>query len=138
MFVHFCFYLEFPSFSLLILHLIMSGDTPEPLSTEQPENSNDLEKKMKSDLLAKCHEPKDSLFSSTSNYTNYRGLLNLCIILLVISFFSCLLCFFFTILITFSLLIVIFLFFSFRFFQILELLLKIYLNMEYSLIPSNG
>ncbi|CAG2123467.1 unnamed protein product, partial [Medioppia subpectinata] len=28
------------------------------------------------------HEPKDSLFSSSSGYTNYRGLLNLCIILL--------------------------------------------------------
>ncbi|CAG2111530.1 unnamed protein product [Medioppia subpectinata] len=31
------------------------------------------------------HEPKDSLFSSSSGYTNYRGLLNLCIILLVLS-----------------------------------------------------
>jgi len=32
-----------------------------------------------------CHNMKDSLFSSSSNYTNYRGLLNLCFILLVVS-----------------------------------------------------
>ncbi|KAG1664886.1 Diacylglycerol O-acyltransferase 1 [Nymphon striatum] len=32
-----------------------------------------------------CHYPQDSLLSSSSGYTNYRGLLNLCIILLVIS-----------------------------------------------------
>ncbi|XP_076332278.1 diacylglycerol O-acyltransferase 1-like [Tachypleus tridentatus] len=31
------------------------------------------------------HEPKDSLLSFSSGYTNYRGLLNLCIILLVLS-----------------------------------------------------
>ena len=35
-------------------------------------------------LLFRVHEPKDSLFSSSSGYTNYRGLLNLCVILLVI------------------------------------------------------
>ena len=34
--------------------------------------------------LFRCHEPKDSLLSSSANYTNYRGILNLCIILLVI------------------------------------------------------
>lgn len=32
-----------------------------------------------------CHSPQDSLLSSSSGYTNYRGLLNLCIILLVLS-----------------------------------------------------
>ncbi|CAG2111531.1 unnamed protein product [Medioppia subpectinata] len=36
-------------------------------------------------LYYRVHEPKDSLFSSSSGYTNYRGLLNLCIILLVLS-----------------------------------------------------
>ena len=30
-----------------------------------------------------CHKIRDSLFSSSSNYTNYKGLLNLCFILLV-------------------------------------------------------
>lgn len=33
----------------------------------------------------RCHKPQDSLFTSSSGYTNYRGLLNLCIILLVLS-----------------------------------------------------
>ncbi|RWS23904.1 diacylglycerol O-acyltransferase 1-like protein [Leptotrombidium deliense] len=32
-----------------------------------------------------CHEPKDSLLTSSSGYTNYRGLLNLCIVLLLLS-----------------------------------------------------
>lgn len=32
-----------------------------------------------------CHKPRDSLLSSSSGYTNYRGVLNLCIILLVLS-----------------------------------------------------
>ncbi|RWS08694.1 diacylglycerol O-acyltransferase 1-like protein [Dinothrombium tinctorium] len=32
-----------------------------------------------------CHEPKDSLLTSSSGYTNYRGLLNLCIVLLILS-----------------------------------------------------
>lgn len=31
------------------------------------------------------HEQRDSLFSSSSGYTNYRGFLNLCILLLVVS-----------------------------------------------------
>lgn len=35
--------------------------------------------------LDRCHRIRDSLLSSSSNYTNYRGLLNLCIILLVVS-----------------------------------------------------
>ncbi len=34
------------------------------------------------------HSPKVSLLSSTSGYTNYRGLLNLCIILLVTNLFK--------------------------------------------------
>lgn len=32
-----------------------------------------------------CHVPRDSLLSSSSGYTNYRGLLNLCIVLLILS-----------------------------------------------------
>lgn len=32
-----------------------------------------------------CHKPQDSLLTSSSGYTNYRGVLNLCIILLVLS-----------------------------------------------------
>lgn len=48
---------------------IKSNDPPMDRSTE----------------VTRCHEPRDSLLSSTSNYTNYRGLLNLCIILLVLS-----------------------------------------------------
>jgi hypothetical protein len=35
-----------------------------------------------------CHEPRDSLFSSTSGYTNYRGFLNLALIMLVSLFNS--------------------------------------------------
>lgn len=34
-------------------------------------------------LAFRCHKIRDSLFSSSSNYTNYKGLLNLCFILLV-------------------------------------------------------
>lgn len=30
-----------------------------------------------------CHQTTDSLFSSTSGFSNYRGLVNLCIVLLV-------------------------------------------------------
>ncbi|XP_054164354.1 diacylglycerol O-acyltransferase 1-like [Oppia nitens] len=46
----------------------------------------DLEKKSRREQADQpVHEPKDSLFSSSSGYTNYRGLLNLCIILLVLS-----------------------------------------------------
>ncbi|XP_067934276.1 diacylglycerol O-acyltransferase 1-like isoform X1 [Watersipora subatra] len=33
----------------------------------------------------KCHQHTDSLFSSTSGFSNYRGLINLCIVLLVLS-----------------------------------------------------
>ena len=36
-------------------------------------------------MCRSCHKPQDSLFSSSSGYTNYRGILNLCIILLVLS-----------------------------------------------------
>ncbi|XP_054719754.1 diacylglycerol O-acyltransferase 1-like [Uloborus diversus] len=32
-----------------------------------------------------CHKHRDSLLSSSSGYTNYRGVLNLCIVLLVLS-----------------------------------------------------
>ncbi|OTF73871.1 diacylglycerol O-acyltransferase 1a-like protein [Euroglyphus maynei] len=40
------------------------------------------------DFLAKpVHQPKDSLFSSSSGYTNYRGLINLCYTILFLSNF---------------------------------------------------
>lgn len=34
-------------------------------------------------LSFSIHKPKESLLSSGSGYTNYRGLLNLCFIILV-------------------------------------------------------
>jgi hypothetical protein len=33
----------------------------------------------------KCHQAQPSLFTTTSHFTNYRGLINLCIILLIMS-----------------------------------------------------
>jgi hypothetical protein len=50
---------------------------------------NNLDKKLEiyDPLEDVIHSPKHSLLSSTSGYTNYRGLLNLCIILLVINLF---------------------------------------------------
>lgn len=34
-------------------------------------------------FISRCHRQTDSLFSSTSGFSNYRGLVNLCIVLLV-------------------------------------------------------
>ena len=46
-----------------------------------------LEKILKSDLMVfcSCHSPRPSLFSSSSGYDDYRGFLNLCVVLLVSS-----------------------------------------------------
>ncbi|CAN7988050.1 unnamed protein product [Ixodes hexagonus] len=41
--------------------------------------------KFKPPLLDRIHKPRDSLLSGTRGWTNYRGLLNFCIILLVLS-----------------------------------------------------
>lgn len=49
---------------------------------EEPEYTMDTKDKSKKDQI---HRHADSLFSTASGFTNYRGLLNLCILLLVLA-----------------------------------------------------
>jgi hypothetical protein len=58
------------------------------LNSEEKKECMDKKIEIYDPLEDVIHSPKASLLSSTSGYTNYRGLLNLCIILLVINLFK--------------------------------------------------
>jgi len=45
----------------------------------------DVQQKLLVDSYHSYHHVRDSLLSSSSGYTNYRGILNLCVVLLVMS-----------------------------------------------------
>ncbi|XP_076311213.1 diacylglycerol O-acyltransferase 1-like isoform X2 [Tachypleus tridentatus] len=56
------------------------------VSVTRAQDITELEKKERAEQPDNpIHRPQDSLLSSSSGYTNYRGLLNLCIVLLVLS-----------------------------------------------------
>lgn len=66
--------------------LVESDNNVSPKNTKNT-NLNELKKPRFSlvDSKETFHKIRDSLFSSASGYTNYRGILNLCVILLVMS-----------------------------------------------------
>jgi len=56
------------------------------VSTNRVVHELEVERREKSSHADKpCHQQTDSLFSSTSGFSNYRGLVNLCIVLLALS-----------------------------------------------------
>ncbi|XP_016072055.1 PREDICTED: diacylglycerol O-acyltransferase 1 [Miniopterus natalensis] len=62
------------------------GDAPAPAAAPAPEKGKDGDADVGSghwDL--RCHRLQDSLFSSDSGFSNYRGILNWCVVMLILS-----------------------------------------------------
>lgn len=59
--------------------------TSTVVSTEEPRTADVTKENVLPTLEPPFHKMRDSLLSSASGYTNYRGILNLCIVLLVMS-----------------------------------------------------
>ncbi|XP_072317131.1 diacylglycerol O-acyltransferase 1b [Eucyclogobius newberryi] len=71
-----------------------SGDSPGKKKRGSPEDATRLEGKSDkhkgrnvkaSDDMLSCHRAQESLLSSASGYNNYRGVLNWCVVMLVLS-----------------------------------------------------
>ncbi|CAH1779899.1 unnamed protein product, partial [Owenia fusiformis] len=61
------------------------SDSPLPIINNKDNSEGESRESPYPWLNKVCHRPTDSLFSSSSGFNNYRGLLNLCIVLLVLS-----------------------------------------------------
>lgn len=68
-----------------------SSLNPSHIETSQPAQSPPKQRGerrkyiLSNENIKSYHKPRDSLLSSSSGYTNYRGILNLCVVLLVMS-----------------------------------------------------
>lgn len=64
------------------------GDAPAPAPVPAPAHTRDKDRQTSvgdGHWELRCHRLQDSLFSSDSGFSNYRGILNWCVVMLILS-----------------------------------------------------